>query len=657
MERAIQRVLVACFRKPGYILTYRIPRYRHLTCTRKLILSQLKALGSKQHKIRVSLSKRCGDVFIRAENECYPADSRPLRTLNLSRLQASLQDFTPSSLTCSLTSRVHLSFQYALVVLGPKRRFKRWRVWRPELISQILLSERHSLSQLANLSKVCRLWYRIVFPVLYHTVYLSWDAPLFAARLLDEDLPLEHLQRSELEVDIPHPIEGLRAADHVQALILDNRMQREVPVLQPLEEYILHVGFLLLKKLKRIDWNLPFYPKDMKFFDYLSFRCPEIEYVSFEICDRSPFRMISDTDLTSLFSFSELKHIRIKDTRLPYDDETNGRVSSSLVKMILRSPNLQYLELDLKESPRHQQFMSTGWLVEAISPVLQHTFVHLKVFRLGGTASIDSEFLLLPEEENLIRDFILRHPGLHTLQLPWDWEMNSLIRQPIQETWTILQDALPNLRCFEGPTYLVMLFLKINVGQRLERLVVLDSAEDEDSDLAGFAGNFPRLPNLRALEFWSTYMLDTTGFSEVVKGTPNITELTITWVDGDPEVTIKCLISLKYLRVLTLGFNVLPHLANRAYKTVAREQEAEEVLQLAQKCTSLEVIRILPEENIDDTFDYNAQWHISRSSNESINVSFSSLRKLPRVKKGVMVDVDMCRRKYSHLLNSTSTTA
>jgi hypothetical protein len=202
--------------------------------------------------------------------------------------------------------------------------------------------------------------------------------------------------------------------------------------------------------------------------------------------------------------------------------------------MIIRSPNLEYLELDLKEDPRDPQFATAGWLIEAISPVLQYTFEHLKVFRLGGTASIDSEFLLRPEEESLVRGFIVRHPGLHTLQLPWDWEMNSLIREPIQETWTILQGTLPNLRRFEGPTYLVMLFLKLDISQKLEHLVVLDSAEDEESDLTAFLDTFPRLPNLRNLEFRSSYMLDNASFSEVVKATPNITELTINWVDGDP---------------------------------------------------------------------------------------------------------------------------
>ncbi|CAE6460512.1 unnamed protein product [Rhizoctonia solani] len=526
----------------------------------------------------------------------------------------------------------------------------------PELISQIILYERHSLSSLAKLAKVCRLWYRLIFPVLYHTVYLSWDAPLFATRLLDEDLTLAHnLHRSGLGAEILCPIEGLRAADHVQALILDNRMQRELAVLHPLEEYIMHVGFPLLKKLKRIEWSLPFYPRDIKFFDVLRFRCTEIEYVSFEIDDYSDYRKISDHDLTSLFSFVDLKHIRIKDARLPYDSDTNGRIAPSLVEMILLSPNLEHLELDLKETPRDEWFMSAGWLVEAIAPVLQHTFEHLKVFRLGGTASIDSEFLLQPDEENLIRGFIIRHPGLHTLQLPWDWEMNALIRQPIQDTWTILQDVLPNLRCFEGPTYLVMLFLKLKVAQRLEHLVILDSAEDEESDLSVFSDKFPRLPNLRTLEFRSTYMLDTTSLFEVVKGTPNITELTITWVDGDPEVTLGCLIGLKHLRTLTLGFNVMPHLAKRLYKTVPREQETKEVLQLAQECTNLELIRILPEENIMDTFDYHTQWHISRSSNGSIDVSFSSLRKLSPLGSAPLLDVEMCRRKYKHLLGRIPT--
>jgi hypothetical protein len=160
-----------------------------------------------------------------------------------------------------------------------------------ELISQILLSSHPSPSQLVSFSKVCHLWYQVVFPTLYHTVYLSWDAPLFATRILDEDLTLvQSASRSTLGLDrIPPPVGGLYVADHVQALILDNRMQRETPLIQPLEEQVMHIAFLLLKKLKRIDWGLPCLPVDMRFFDHLSFRCNDIESVSFDIRDNSPF--------------------------------------------------------------------------------------------------------------------------------------------------------------------------------------------------------------------------------------------------------------------------------------------------------------------------------------------------------------------------------
>ncbi|KAF8685727.1 hypothetical protein RHS04_00652 [Rhizoctonia solani] len=508
-------------------------------------------------------------------------------------------------------------------------------------------------------------------------IYLSWNAPAFATRLLDEDLLLAHHPRlstlGTLGINIPPPIEGLRAADHVRALILDNRLQREVPVMQPLEERILHVGLLLLKKLKRIDWTLPFYPMDMRFFDYLSFRCPDIEYVSFEISDHSLYRRISDQDLTSLFTFSELKHIQVKDSRLrkkvissshrpkltlssshiAFDPETNGHISPALVNMIMRSPNLEYLELDLKEDPDDPQFLSAGWLVEAISPVLKHTFEHLKVFRLGGTANIDSELLLRPEEESLIRGFILRHPGLHTLQLPWDWDMNSLIREPIHETWMTLQGALPNLRCFEGPIYLVIIFLKLKLAQQLERLVVVDSSEDEESDLAKFIENFPRLPNLRVLELQSTYMLDTTSFSEIMKATPNITELTVNWVDGDPEATIQTLAGLKYLKSLAVGFNVMPHLVNRPYQAVPVQQELREVLQLAHECTSLEVVRILPEEG--SKFDHDTRFYISRASNGmTTNINRLTMRRLMPVGVSPAMDLDLCKQKYRGFLGDFS---
>ncbi|GAB1520758.1 hypothetical protein RhiTH_003846 [Rhizoctonia solani] len=321
--------------------------------------------------------------------------------------------------------------------------------------------------------------------------------------------------------------------------------------------------------------------------------------------------------------------------------------------MIMRSPNLEYLELDLKEDPDDPQFLSAGWLVEAISPVLKHTFKHLKVFRLGGTANIDSELLLRPEEESLIRGFILRHPGLHTLQLPWDWDMNSLIREPIHETWMTLQGALPNLRCFEGPIYLVIIFLKLKLAQQLERLVVVDSSEDEESDLAKFIENFPRLPNLRVLELQSTYMLDTTSFSEIMKATPNITELTVNWVDGDPEATIQTLAGLKYLKSLAVGFNVMPHLVNRPYQAVPVQQELREVLQLAHECTSLEVVRILPEEG--SKFDHNTRFYISRASNGmTTNINRLTMRRLMPVGVSPAMDLDLCKQKYRGFLGDFS---
>lgn len=201
----------------------------------------------------------------------------------------------------------------------------------------------------------------------------------------------------------------------------------------------------------------------------------------------------------------------------------------------MRSPNLEHLELELRENPNDEHFMSAGWLVEAISTVLQHTFEKLRVFKLGGTASIDSEYLLRPEENNLIRSFLFRHPNLTTLQLPWDWEMNALIYEPVSEPAQILRSALPNLRHFEGPTYLAMVILHIeDVAQRLESLGILDTAEDEESDLTAFAAKFPRLPNLRRLDLMSTYMLDHRSFATMLRAAPNIRELTVYWVEGEP---------------------------------------------------------------------------------------------------------------------------
>lgn len=518
-----------------------------------------------------------------------------------------------------------------------------------ELVSQILLSGQPSLSQLVTISQVCHLWYQLVFPTLYETLYLSWDAPIFATRILDEDLTLTHsATRSTLSFDrIPLPIDGFRVADHVQGLVLDRRMQREEPVLQPLEDAIVHVAFLLLKKLKRIDWGLPFLPRDMRFFDFLSFRCNEIEYISFDIPD-SPFRPVfNESELDSLFTFSQLKHIRIKDNRLPYDPETNGHIAPSLVRMIMRSPNLEHLELELRENPNDEHFMSAGWLVEAISTVLQHTFEKLRVFKLGGTASIDSEYLLRPEENNLIRSFLFRHPNLTTLQLPWDWEMNALIYEPVSEPAQILRSALPNLRHFEGPTYLAMVILHIeDVAQRLESLGILDTAEDEESDLTAFAAKFPRLPNLRRLDLMSTYMLDHRSFATMLRAAPNIRELTVYWVEGEPGITREAITSLLHLRSLTIGYNVLPHLADRLHQDVSSTQETDEVFHLALQCPSLRLLRILPEEGSSDHFDYQMLWTIERRASGPIHAVFSRLRRL-EVRSNLLLNPEVCRRRYN----------
>jgi hypothetical protein len=214
--------------------------------------------------------------------------------------------------------------------------------------------------------------------------------------------------------------------------------------------------------------------------------------------------------------------------------------------MILRSPNLEHLELHLQESTRDENFMSPGWLVEAIAPVLQHTFENLQVFRLGGTANIDSEFLLRPEEGNLIRSFLFRHPKIHTLQLPWDWEMNFLIEESQEEASKILHNAVPNLRMFEGPSYLILVLMNLDIAQRLEHLVIPDVLEDEVYELEAFAAALPPLPNLRRLDIMLTYTLDDAAFARVLKATPNLTELTVQWIEGDP-VSIKVPLSLALL--------------------------------------------------------------------------------------------------------------
>ncbi|KAG9101855.1 hypothetical protein FS749_002279, partial [Ceratobasidium sp. UAMH 11750] len=441
------------------------------------------------------------------------------------------------------------------------------------------------LADLAVLSRVCHTWYQIIFPLLYETVYLSWDAPIFAARILDEHLARHTLlagssaPQNRCPSRPSRPIDGLRVTDYVQSLVVDTRISRQSHKFYQLESDIITSAFPMLKKLKKIDWTLPWLPNDTEMFRALSQHCRSMEHFSFNI----PINMdrYRDSRLEDMFSFSNLKHIRLQDFRLPHDSDTHGHVASSLVAMILRSPGLEYLELELGEDPNDERHVGL-WLVEAIAPVLEHTFEHLRGFVLKAFASIDSEHFVRADQHNLVRNFLFRHPKLHTLDLPWDWGMNNLINEPIQDCAEALRGALPGLRHFAGPTYLVILFLQLDIAQNLERLGIVDTGDDEESDLLDFVPLIPRLPNLRRLDFLSTYMLDCTSFSETLKATPNITELTLNWVDGSIVVTKAALSSLPNLKYLNLGFNVLPYLTNRVYKTVSKEEESREVFQLAQ---------------------------------------------------------------------------
>ncbi|KAG8772422.1 hypothetical protein FRC12_003083 [Ceratobasidium sp. 428] len=506
-----------------------------------------------------------------------------------------------------------------------------------EIFLQIILSSGLSLADLAVFSRVSHSWYRVIFPALYDTVCLSWDAPIFAARVLDE-----HLVHCALTSTFPRlahrhpssPIGGLRVVDHVHGLVLDTRVPRSYSFHQ-LESDIITAAFPMLKKLKRVDWTLPWLPDTTHMFRAWNHYHINIQHFSFDI--PAGMHRYQDHQFKDMFNLSNLKYIRLKDLKLPYDTETQGHVAPSLVAMIMRSPGLEHLELELQEDPEAEGHDEFGWLVEAIAPVLENTFKHLQVFSLKGTASIDSEYFVRPDQHNLIRDFLFRHPNLHTLHLPWDWDMNTLINGPIKDHAQSLRGVLPGLRQFAGPTYLVLLFLQLDIAQNLERLGIHDTSDGEESDLLAFTSTLPRLPNLRQLDFLSAYMLDCMSFSGALKATPNITELTILWVDGDPAVTRAALISLPCLKHLNLGFNVMPHLTNRVYRAVSKEQESDEVFQLARECPSLIRLRIFPEEDLKDTFDYQICWHIRRYSSGLIDVIFSSLRKLPEI-GGMMLD-------------------
>ncbi|KAG8680161.1 hypothetical protein FRC09_018440, partial [Ceratobasidium sp. 395] len=131
-----------------------------------------------------------------------------------------------------------------------------------------ILTRLTRLSDLCLLSIVCRGWHSLVFPRLYHTVYLSRSS---------------HLE--QLAEGVGATSSALSFSGHIRTLVLDGG-----PDTGNYRATISDANLGSLTKvlasatdLRRFAWNLNFVPNNPRLFEVLRDNCPNLRTFEFEV--------------------------------------------------------------------------------------------------------------------------------------------------------------------------------------------------------------------------------------------------------------------------------------------------------------------------------------------------------------------------------------
>ncbi|KAF8597121.1 hypothetical protein BDV93DRAFT_38483 [Ceratobasidium sp. AG-I] len=171
-------------------------------------------------------------------------------------------------------------------------------VFIPDELLDIMLGSL-AIRHLASASLVSRSWRNLIFPYLYHTVYLTLASHL---EQLATRISLEHEHQS-----IP-PVSA-----YLRELVLDEEHGQPEAELRIGERPLSCLTAIIphLLRLEHFSWDMGFLFRDAELLHALQSECPSLKSVHFAIKDGDGMFDFEDDAYIKLFDFTDLFHFSL----------------------------------------------------------------------------------------------------------------------------------------------------------------------------------------------------------------------------------------------------------------------------------------------------------------------------------------------------------
>ncbi|KAG8709940.1 hypothetical protein FRC08_017856 [Ceratobasidium sp. 394] len=431
----------------------------------------------------------------------------------------------------------------------------------------------------------------LAFPSLYRTVYLCL-AP--------------HIENISDRIISENDTTRLQIGTHLRNLVFDDRYDDSEEDLGRSEALARFQSAIpKLKRLNSMSWESSWLPENPSVFQVFQQSCPELGSVSLYIS--SPWFNFGDENyLRSLFSFRDKSHISLCSKRLDPNSGSSSELPKTMIDMIRASPNLESLELDLRDD----SIDLLRWLPDQLCSALNTTFPNLRVLRTLGTAAPDWESFFEDPENSAYRQFLQNHPKLHTVSMGWVLE-HSWQDVSAESVATLF----PSLRHFEGPLFICRALASSSVAAQLESLSALDESLEGD-EIVELSESAVEMPNLRSLSFGlQDDELNPDAVAKLLSLAPNLTKLAIWSAPSDLGGLVDILKGASNLEELTMHIDKMLEVVQAMGESTASAL----VRELAQELPNLRVVHDWSQPKLQRS------WVISRTEEDEVNVAHVQL--------------------------------
>ncbi|CAE6410679.1 unnamed protein product [Rhizoctonia solani] len=336
-----------------------------------------------------------------------------------------------------------------------------------------------SPSHLAVISRVCRSWKTVAFPLLYKTVYLCF------ANHLEEFVQRVHTEEAENRTSV---------VTHLKGLVLDDACPEKYETIEAADVDKLNAIIPRLTNLSFLAWNLCFVPKEPETFRLFQTECPKLRSVDLWIYGGIDFY---SEEYDRLLDFKDLWYfsLSIWDTPSTFDEDQ----VEPLASLLIRCPQLSSIILDFDHDEwRYSPSILFATLNSMAKLDQPFVFPHLRRFYAQGCSDPEWMDFFDDPEPHPFRQFFYRHPRIEDLALGYVYE--SGYWKEIDPTE--LPPLFPSLKYFEGPAFLFKPLVLSSLAEQIEKLIVVDNRLYRDS-LIELGDRTTMLPKLRKFGIWA----------------------------------------------------------------------------------------------------------------------------------------------------------